>query len=239
MQCRGIGPHLVAKGKSRVFSRVAAGSWGVFLRYGVDCTSKIMFFSATSGHLSSNEGHLGNYFEAWQGNRDTSRREAGNPGPLSSSNMDIEIPINSQEESHIFTFRSIEFHMPLEVQRDVRPPVEVRRGPKASSSVCTKNSLNPSSCKMKDQPAFKPLQENPAFFRDRASRSPFHLRHQTPGPSHIPTVERNLLLRCLSKVALLLYLKPENQLPSRDDLGYSELSSCCCAERHVPLVLGW
>ena len=73
--------------------------------------------SAMSGHLSIYEGHLKNFFEAWQGNRDTSRREAGIPGPLSSSNMDIEIPINSQEESHIFTFRSIELHVPLEVSK--------------------------------------------------------------------------------------------------------------------------
>ena len=120
-------------------------------------------------------------------------------------------------------------------QRDVRPPVEVRRGPKSSSGDSTGNSLIPSPCEMKDEPAFKPLQGNPAFFQDRAS---FHLRQQTPGPAHIPTVERNLLLRCLLKAAILLYLKPGNQLPSRDDLGYSRLSSCCCADLSVPLNLG-
>ena len=30
MQCRGIGPHLVARGKSHGFSRAAAGTWGIF-----------------------------------------------------------------------------------------------------------------------------------------------------------------------------------------------------------------
>ena len=30
MQCRGIGPHLVARGKSHGFSRVAAGTLGIF-----------------------------------------------------------------------------------------------------------------------------------------------------------------------------------------------------------------
>ena len=30
MQCRGIGPHLVLRGKSHGFSRVAAGTWGIF-----------------------------------------------------------------------------------------------------------------------------------------------------------------------------------------------------------------
>ena len=33
-QCRGIIPHLSASGKSDVFSRVAAGSWGMFSSYG-------------------------------------------------------------------------------------------------------------------------------------------------------------------------------------------------------------
>ena len=33
MQCRGIGPHLVATGKSHGFSRVAAGNWGIEKRW--------------------------------------------------------------------------------------------------------------------------------------------------------------------------------------------------------------
>ena len=33
-QCRGIGPHLSVSGKSDGFSRVAAGSWGMFSSYG-------------------------------------------------------------------------------------------------------------------------------------------------------------------------------------------------------------
>ena len=30
MQCSGIGPHLVARGKPHGFSRVAAGTWVIF-----------------------------------------------------------------------------------------------------------------------------------------------------------------------------------------------------------------
>ena len=30
MQCRGIGSHFLPKGKSHGFSRVAAGTWGIF-----------------------------------------------------------------------------------------------------------------------------------------------------------------------------------------------------------------
>ena len=33
MQCRGIGPHLMARGKSHGFSRVAPGTWGIFSSY--------------------------------------------------------------------------------------------------------------------------------------------------------------------------------------------------------------
>ena len=33
MQCRGIGPHLVARGKSHRCSRVAAGTWALYAEY--------------------------------------------------------------------------------------------------------------------------------------------------------------------------------------------------------------
>ena len=36
MQCRGIGPNLVAREKSHGFSRVASGTWGIFSSYDGD-----------------------------------------------------------------------------------------------------------------------------------------------------------------------------------------------------------
>ena len=57
-------------------------------------------------------------------------------------------------------------------------------------------------------------------------------------PSHLPIVERSLLLRCMWKVGIPLELKPGNQLSCRDDLGYTELSSSCCVELGVPVDLG-
>ena len=57
-----------------------------------------------SGLLSTYEGHLRNLHEAWQGNTDASRGEAGDRGSLSSCQSDIGIPINFQEESDIGTF---------------------------------------------------------------------------------------------------------------------------------------
>ena len=52
----------------------------------------------------------------------------------------------------------------LRVQRDVRPPVQMRRKPMAFSRVSTGDSDMPSSCEMKDEPAFKPIQGNRASF---------------------------------------------------------------------------
>ena len=43
MQSRGIGPHLVARGKSHGFSRVAGGTWGIFSSYDGDAHSKWEF----------------------------------------------------------------------------------------------------------------------------------------------------------------------------------------------------
>ena len=49
-------------------------------------------------------------------------------------------------------------------QRDVRPPVQMSLRPTAFSSFSTGDSDMPSSCEMKDEPEFKPLQGNSAFF---------------------------------------------------------------------------
>ena len=43
MQCRGIGPHLPANGKTHEFSRVAAETWGIFSSYGGDGHLKLGF----------------------------------------------------------------------------------------------------------------------------------------------------------------------------------------------------
>ena len=73
----------------------------------------------------------------------------------------------------------------------------MRLGPRAVSRDCTEDSDYPLSCEMNDEPAFKPLQGNPTFFRVRESRYPLHVRQQIQGPSHIPIAEGRLLLKCL------------------------------------------
>ena len=49
-------------------------------------------------------------------------------------------------------------------QKDVRPSVQKCWSAMAFSRVSTGDSGIPSSCEMKYEPAFKPLQGNPAFF---------------------------------------------------------------------------
>ena len=92
----------------------------------------------------------------------------------------------------------------LKSQMDVRPYVKKMLRTMAFSRVSTGDSDIPSSCEMKDEPAFKALQGKPAFFRVRTSRGPLYLRQKTQSRSHIPLSEGRLLLRCLWKAGLTL-----------------------------------
>ena len=53
---------------------------------------------------------------------DASGGEVGDQGSLSSWNSDIGIPIHFQKESHIVTFWSLEFHVPLEESKGCDSP---------------------------------------------------------------------------------------------------------------------
>ena len=125
--------------------------------------------------------------------------------------------------------------MLIQVSKDVRSLVQMRLGPRAFSWCPQGIQTSLHLVEMTDEPAFKPLQGNPAFFQVRVSWCLFHLRQQTQGPSQTPIDEGNLLLRCLWKVGLPLQSKPGNQLSSQDNLACVELSSTCSAEFGVPL----
>ena len=101
--------------------------------------------------------------------------------------------------------------------------------------VSTVDSDIPISCEIKDEPSFKSLQGNPAFIRVRASRCPLHLREQTQGLTHIHIAERSFILRCLWKDSIPVLSKSGSQLSFQEVLGYTALSSRCCAEFGVPL----
>ena len=67
----------------------------------------------------------------------------------------------SQESSPYEAFNAVCLSS---VQRDVRTPVQMIRKPMAFSRVSTGDSDIASSCEIKDEPEFKPLQGNRAFF---------------------------------------------------------------------------
>ena len=127
----------------------------------------------------------------------------GDHSPLSSFHRYIGMPINFQEESGLGPFRNTELCGPLEVSSDVRSRCPDEVGYRAFSRDCREYSDIPLYCEKKNEPAFKPLQGNPTFFRFRESRYPLHVMQQIQGPSHIPIAEGRLLLRCCGNVAYL------------------------------------
>ena len=196
MQCSGIGPYLAARGKSQGFSQVAAGSWLTFSSYSGDGHSKLVFVQQCQ--------------DSCLVMRDTSVMST-RPGRAIMTLLEVRRETEGPflDATVIWGFQSIfkksQASSPFEelksaclsrCQRDVSPPVQMSRGTRAFSRVSTGDSDIPSSCEMKDKPAFKALQGNPAFFQVRASRCTFHFSQQTQGPSHITTAERSLLLRC-------------------------------------------
>ena len=99
-----------------------------------------------------------------------------------------------QRNQASFPFKALNSACLSKYQKDVSHLVEMSPGPRAFSRVSTGDSDIPSSCEMKDEPAFKPLQGIPTFFLVRTRRCAFHSRQQTQGPSHIPIGEGSLHL---------------------------------------------
>ena len=203
MQCRGIWPHLAARGKSHGFSLVSAENWGIFTSPHGDYPSKLVFVQQCQASCLVTKDTSG---ISWR--------------LRSAMQMLLEVMHEAQCTFLVPTvilgflsiFNNCQASSPFEAlnstclsrcQTDMRPPVQMRQGPRDFSRVSTGDSDIPSPCEMKDEPAFKPLQGNPAFFRVRASRCPFHLRQQTQGPFHMPIAGGSLLLRCWWKVGLL------------------------------------
>ena len=95
---------------------------------------------------------------------DASGGEAGDQGSHSSWNSDIQVPINFQKSHASSPFEALNSMCLSRNQRDVIPPIHMRRRTMAFSRVSTGDSDIPSSCEMQHKPEFKPLQGSPAFF---------------------------------------------------------------------------
>ena len=90
------------------------------------------------------------------------RREANRPLLVSTIILVfLSIFMKSQASSPFEALNSAQL---LKYQMDVRPPVQKSLRTTAFSRISTGDSDIPSSCEMKDEPAFKPLQGKPAFF---------------------------------------------------------------------------
>ena len=74
------------------------------------------------------EGHLGILLEAWQGNRDATRGEPGDPVSLCSCHRDIGFLSIFMRSQALSSFEALNSGLLSSCQRDVRPPVEMRQG---------------------------------------------------------------------------------------------------------------
>ena len=186
------------------FFSSCGGNLGYILEVWQGWPFKTQVCSVMSGLLSGYVGHIRNCHGAWQGKTDSSRGEAGDRLSFSSCHSDIGIPINFKKCQATSPFEALNFMCLSRCQRNVRPPVQMRWGTGSFSKVYTGTSDIPSSCEMKDESAFKPLQGHLSFFLVRASWCPFHLRQQIQSPSPIPIAEVSLHLRSLWKFGLSL-----------------------------------
>ena len=135
--------------------------------------------------------------------------ETQGPGLLSTGKLRfLSICKITQVSSHFVALSSESLSR---CQRDVRPPLIMRQGPRTFSRFSTSDSDIHISCEEKDQAACEPLQGNLAFFRVSTSHCPFPIRKQTLGSTHIHIAERILLLKCLWIVRIPLVSKPDNQ----------------------------
>ena len=163
-QCRGIGPHLMARGKSHGFSQFAAGTCGTFSSYDWNGPSRIVFGQRHQDSCLVDRDTWG--FSARLGlaigTPPEVRRETQGPFPFSSVILGfLSLFKRSQASS---PFEALNSTCLSGCQRDMRPSGEMRRRTKAFSMVCTGDSDIPSSWELKHEPAFKSLQGNPALF---------------------------------------------------------------------------
>ena len=163
-QCKGIGPHLSASGKSHGYSRVVVGTWGMFSSYGWGSHQKLLFV---------------------QRHQDSCLVTTDTSGIKTTLGRTIRTLLKVRQETEVHflvgtvllgflsIFKKSQASSPFEAlnsvclsryQRDVIPPIQMRRRTAAISRVSTGDLDIPSSCEMKHEPEFKPLQGKPAFF---------------------------------------------------------------------------
>ena len=100
----------------------------------------------------------------WPSNTEACGGEARDRGSLSIWDSDIGTPIHFQESQASSPHEALNDVCLSRVQWDVRAPLQMCRKPMAFSKVSKGYSDMLSSCEIKDEPKYKPLQGNHAFF---------------------------------------------------------------------------
>ena len=135
--------------------------------------------SAKSGLLSSYDGHFGKLNYAWRKIQTLLEVGCEAKHPLlvwTVILVFLSIFMKCQASSPFEALNSAHIS---KYQMDVRPSVQKSLKTMAFSRVSSGDSDIPSSCEIKDEAAFKPLQGKPAFFWVRESRGPLYLRQKT------------------------------------------------------------
>ena len=159
------------------------GTWAIFLSYDGDEPSKLVFVQRCQDSCLVMRDTAGISLRLGKAIRTLLKVRQETQGTFLVATMILGFLCIFKKSQASATFEALNSACLSRCQRDVRPPVQMRLGPRAFSSVSTGDSGIPSFCEMKDDPAFKPVQGNQTFFRVRASRCKFHLRQQTQGPS--------------------------------------------------------
>ena len=120
--------------------------------------------SPKSGLLSSYDGHLRKLNYAWEENTDASGSEPEAKLPILVGTVILVFLSIFTKSNASSPFEALNSAQLSKSQMDVRPSVQKSLITMAFSMFSTRDSDIPSSCEMKDEPAFKPLQGNPAFF---------------------------------------------------------------------------
>ena len=154
----GLRPHLSARGKSHIFSRVATVTWGTFSSYGGDGHSELVFVHRRPDSCLVMRETPGSSKRLGRALRTLlqMRWETEHPFPVATVILRFLSTFKKSQSSS--PFKALSSAWLSRYQREVRPPVQMRRGCSAFYRVSTGDLDIPSSCLMKEQPAFKPLQ---------------------------------------------------------------------------------
>ena len=119
---------------------------------------KARICSVTSGILSRYEGHRINLLEACRATKTVIEVSLEIQGTFLVATVILRFPSTFKKSQSSSPFEALNSAWLSGYQREVRPPVQMRWGPRAFYMVSTGDLDIPSSCVMKEQPAFKPLQ---------------------------------------------------------------------------------